>query len=109
MYYLPSTWEVRTPCEECAFIRYSQDSKRYVFICEYYDSVIAELESRDTQFTEDEFPNKTGLSHNLSLYELNDENQDGAPTDQISSDPLKIGSNTPVKGGPLPMQESQNL
>ena len=43
---------------KCIFIRYSEHSKGYVFIGENNDRSSIEIESRDVDFLEEDFPNK---------------------------------------------------
>ena len=54
---------------KCIFIRYSKCSKGYVLIGEQPDGSVTELESRDVDFIESEFPNIDEVEKNLTLYE----------------------------------------
>ena len=54
------------------FIRYSEQSKWYVFIGEHEDGTITILESRDVTFLEDNFPRTGEIDRDLHLYEMMD-------------------------------------
>ena len=54
-------------------------SKGYVLIGEQLDGSVTELESRDLNFFESEFPNKGEVEKNLTLYEMMDQ-EGGAPS-----------------------------
>ena len=58
--------------KKCIFIRYSEHSKSYVLIGEQADGSVTELESRDVDFIEIEFPNIGEVEKNLTLYEMMD-------------------------------------
>jgi hypothetical protein len=60
---------------KCIFIRYSEESKGYVFIGEDPTGTVTEIEARDVTFLENEFPEKREVSSNLEFFELNDINQ----------------------------------
>ena len=62
--------------KKCIFLRYSSQSKGYVFIGENEDGTVTEIESRDATFIETEFPNKGAVDHTVSFYET--EEQDNA-------------------------------
>ena len=59
--------------KKCIFIRYFEHSKGYVLIGEQPDRSVTELESRDVDFIESEFPNKGNVEKNLTLYEIMDQ------------------------------------
>ena len=58
--------------KKCIFIRYSEHSKGYVLIGEQLDESVTELESRDVDFIESEFPNIGEVEKNLTPYEMMD-------------------------------------
>ena len=58
--------------KKCIFIRYSEHSKGYVLIGEQPDESVTELESRDVDFIESEFPNIGEVEKNLTPYEMMD-------------------------------------
>ena len=64
--------------KKCIFIRYYEHSKGYVLIGEQLDGSVTELESRDVDFIESEFPNIGEVEKNLTLYEMMDQVR-GAP------------------------------
>jgi hypothetical protein len=55
------------------FIRYSEHSKGYVLIGEQTDGRVTEIESRDVDFIEDDFPTKGEVDRNLELYKALDQ------------------------------------
>ena len=55
------------------FIRYSEQSKGYVFIGEQEDGNITEFESRDVTFLDNDFPRQGQIGEDLLLYETNDQ------------------------------------
>jgi hypothetical protein len=58
--------------KKCIFIRYSKHSKGYVLIGEQTDGRVTEIESRDMDFIEDEFPTRGEVERNLEFYETMD-------------------------------------
>jgi len=58
--------------KKCIFIRYSEHSKGYVLIGEQTDGRVTEIESRDVDFIEDEFPTRGEVERNLEFYETMD-------------------------------------
>ena len=63
------------------FVKFCSEmvSKGYVLIGEQLDGSVTELESRDLNFFESEFPNKGEVEKNLTLYEMMDQ-EGGAPS-----------------------------
>ncbi|KAJ4730414.1 Gag/pol protein [Rhynchospora pubera] len=55
--------------KKCIFIRYSEQSKGYVFIGEDLSGTVTEFEARDATFLEEEFPRQREVS-TLELFEL---------------------------------------
>jgi len=47
--------------KKCIFVRYSETSKRFVFMWLQESGSITEFESRDVTFLESEFPNRGGI------------------------------------------------
>ena len=74
--------------KKCIFIRYSKHSKGYVLIGEQPDGSVIELESRDVDFIESEFPNKCEVEKNLTLYEMMD--QEGSAPSRLVEDKEEI-------------------
>ena len=70
--------------KKCIFIRYFEHSKSYVLIGEQPDGSVTELESRDVDFIESEFPNKCEVEKNLALYEIMD--QEGSALSRLVED-----------------------
>ncbi|KAK4838535.1 hypothetical protein QYF36_014541 [Acer negundo] len=58
------------------FIRYSEHSKGYTLKCENSDGSVTELESRDVNFLENEFPIKGEVDKDVRFFELDDLNDD---------------------------------
>ncbi|XP_022853910.1 uncharacterized protein LOC111375338 [Olea europaea var. sylvestris] len=58
--------------KKCIFIRYSDQSKGYVFIGENQDETITEIKSRDVTFLESDFPSRGEIKKGEPLYELDD-------------------------------------
>ncbi|KAL0394937.1 UNVERIFIED_CONTAM: Retrovirus-related Pol polyprotein from transposon TNT 1-94 [Sesamum latifolium] len=54
------------------FIRYCEHSKGYVMYGEHPDKGMTEIESRDVDFLEEDFPSISEVKGNLELYELRD-------------------------------------
>ncbi|KAL0404450.1 UNVERIFIED_CONTAM: hypothetical protein Sradi_2085800 [Sesamum radiatum] len=52
------------------FIRYCEHSKGYVMYGEHPDKGMTEIESRDVDFLEEDFPSISEVKENLELYEL---------------------------------------
>ena len=55
--------------KKSTFSRYSNVSKRYVFINQQETGSVIEFESRDVTFLKNEFPKKGEISQDLSLFE----------------------------------------
>ena len=55
------------------FIRYSEHSKGHVFIGENESGSVIEFESRDTMLLENEFPRRCDIDQDLSLFEMEDQ------------------------------------
>ena len=89
--------------KKCIFIRYSEHSKGYVLIGEQPDGSVTELESRDVDFIESEFPNIGEVEKNLTLYEMMDQ-EVGAPSrlvedkEEIPETPKDNGSDSQASG-----------
>ena len=89
--------------KKCIFIRYSKHSKGYVLIGEQPDGSMTELESRDVDFIESEFPNIGEVEKNLTLYEMMDQ-EVGAPSrlvedkEEIPETPKDSGSDLQPSG-----------
>ena len=56
------------------FIRYAENSKGYVFIGQEDNGGMTEFESRDVTFLENKFPRQGEISTDLSLFEMQDQN-----------------------------------
>lgn len=52
------------------FIRYSESSKGYVMYGEHSDGGMTEIESRDVNFIEDDFPSISEAKQDFQLFEL---------------------------------------
>jgi hypothetical protein len=70
--------------KKCIFIRYSEHSKGYVLIGEQPDGSVTEVESRDVDFIENEFPSRGEVDKDLTLYEMMDPNE-GAPSSLVKN------------------------
>ena len=99
--------------KKCIFIRYSEHSKGYVLIGEQPDGSMTELESRDVDFIESEFPNIGEVEKNLTFYEMMDQ-EVGAPSrlvednEEIPETPRDSGSNSqPSRSTPLEVDPQQ--
>ena len=57
------------------FIRYREHSKGYVMYGEHLDGGMIEVDSRNVDFLEDEFPRVSEIKKDLVLYELQLDNQ----------------------------------
>ena len=58
--------------KKCIFIRYSEQSKGYVFLGEHSEGGLTEIELRDATFIEDEFPSKGEIDKEFQLCEIED-------------------------------------
>ncbi|XP_071704835.1 uncharacterized protein [Rutidosis leptorrhynchoides] len=67
--FLTQTWKTGPRGKKCVFIRYSEQSKGYVFLGEHESGSITEFESRDVTFLENEFPKQGDLDKDWSLFE----------------------------------------
>ena len=99
--------------KKCIFIRYSEHSKSYVLIGEQADGSVTELESRDVDFIESEFPNIGEVEKNLTLYAMMDQ-EVGTPNrlvedkEEIPKTPRDSGSNSQPSGStPLQVDPQQ--
>ena len=72
---------------KCIFIRYSEHFKGYVFIGEYENGIVTELESRDVTFLEDDFPHMGEIDRDLHLYEMMDPDIRSTPKQQLMLEP----------------------
>ena len=52
------------------FVRYSEHSKGYVMFEEHLNGGIMEIDSRNIEFLDDEFPRVGEIKKDLKLYEL---------------------------------------
>lgn len=85
------------------FTRYSECSKRYVFIDELEDGSITEIVSRDVKFLENDFTKKGEICEVEPLYEmLNTEDQ------EMLSNILDNSTDQEMISGPSGNYESQN-
>jgi hypothetical protein len=71
--------------KKCILMRYSKHSKGYVLIGEQTDGRVTEIESRDMDFIEDEFPTRGEVERNLEFYETMDREQ-GALSRLVEND-----------------------
>ncbi|KAL0287546.1 UNVERIFIED_CONTAM: Retrovirus-related Pol polyprotein from transposon TNT 1-94 [Sesamum radiatum] len=62
------------------FIRYCEHSKSYVMYGEHPNKGMTEIESRDVDFLEEDFPSISEVKENLELYELRDPQGDASIT-----------------------------
>jgi transposase InsO family protein len=95
--------------KKCIFIKYSEHSKGYVLIGEQPDGSVTEMESRDVDFIENEFPSRGEVDKDLTLYEMMDPNE-GAPSslvenqEEILETPRDSGSDLQPSGS-APLEE----
>ncbi|KAL0349923.1 UNVERIFIED_CONTAM: hypothetical protein Sradi_4141500 [Sesamum radiatum] len=66
------------------FIRYCEHSKGYVMYYEHPDKGMTEIESRDVDFLEGDFPSISNVKGNLELYELRE--RQGGTSNTIDSE-----------------------
>ena len=99
--------------KKCIFIRYSKHSKGYVLIGEQSNGSVTELEPRNVDFIESEFPNKGEVEKNLTLYEMKDQ-EGGIPSrlvedkEEIPETPKDSGSDSQLSGStPLEVDPQQ--
>ena len=89
--------------KKCIFIRCFKHSKGYVLIGEQPDGSVTELESRDVDFIESEFPNIGEVEKNSTLYEMMDQ-EVSAPSrlvedkEEIPETPRDSGSDSQPSG-----------
>ena len=95
--------------KKCIFIRYFEHSKVYVLTGEQLDGSVTEVESRDVEFVENEFPSRCEVDKDLTLYEMMDRNR-GAPSslvenqEEIPKIPRDSGSDLQPSGS-APLEE----
>ena len=58
--------------KKCIFIRYSKLSKWVVFVGEETDRRVAEIESWDVVFLEEDYPTKDEIDKDFQFYEMKD-------------------------------------
>ena len=98
--------------KKCIFVRYSEHSKDYVFVGEQADGTISEIESRDADFLEMDFPNRGDVSKEMNFYEM--EEDLGTPTRTVETDeaiphaPVDSGSDMPSSSS-LPSNEEFHI
>src|SRR5436190_5286002 len=80
--------------KKCTFLRYPKGSKGYVFLGENDDGTRTELESRNANFSEQEFPSIGETSGDIDFFEEEDKQ---APT-QEGVDPSVSGSGESNRG-----------
>ena len=68
--------------KKCIFIRYSEHSKGYLLIGEQSDGSVTEIESRDVDFIEDQFPSRGEVDRSLELHEIV-EQEESAPKNLV--------------------------
>ena len=67
-----SIWEIGPRGKKCIFIRYSELSKRFVFVGEEADGRVTEFESRDVVFLEEDYPTRGEIEKDFQFYEMED-------------------------------------
>ena len=65
--------------KKCILIRYSELSKRFVFVGEEADGRVTEIESRDVVFLEKDYPTRGEIEKDFQFYEMEDLDN-GAPS-----------------------------
>jgi hypothetical protein len=99
--------------KKCIFIRYAEHSKGYVLIGEQTDGRVTEIESRDVDFIEDEFPTRGEVERNLEFYETMDREESALSRlvendEEIPQTPRDSGSDLPPSGSiPLEVDSQQ--
>jgi hypothetical protein len=98
--------------KKCIFIQYSEHSKGYVLIGEQLDGRVTEIESRDVDFIENEYPSMGEVNKDLELYELMDQEGDTPCSlveneEEISQSPKDNGSDLPPSGSTPLEKDSQ--
>ena len=68
--------------KKCIFIRYSELSKRFVFVGEKVDSRVTEFESRDVVFLKKDYPTRGEIEKDFQFYEMEDLDYD-APSHSV--------------------------
>ncbi|CAL5374326.1 unnamed protein product [Camellia sinensis] len=99
--------------KKCIFIRYSEHSKGYVFVGEHPDGSVTEIESRDVDFLEEDFPSRGEVTREVEFYEMEDL-LEGAPSSLVENEeiipqaPRDSGSDL-LTHGLDPMDEDSQL
>ncbi|KAK0599320.1 hypothetical protein LWI29_004233 [Acer saccharum] len=89
--------------KKCIFIRYSEHSKGYVLIGENSNGSVTEIESRDVNFLESEFPKRGEVDKDIRFYELDNLIKDSnlnTPLEvnaDLSGTSVPSGSETPLE------------
>ena len=86
--------------KKCIFIRYSENSKGYVFIGEDSDGRMTEIESRDVTFLENHFPTWDDVDKDRHLFELDDNDVTG--TSQHMVDTQNVVPSPILDSGSIP-------
>uniref|UniRef100_A0A2N9GE70 CCHC-type domain-containing protein n=1 Tax=Fagus sylvatica TaxID=28930 RepID=A0A2N9GE70_FAGSY len=90
-------------------LEYSEHSKGYVLISEQPDGSVNEVESRDVDFIENEFPSRGDVDKDLTLYKMMDPNEDAPSSlvenqEEILETPRDSGSDLQPNGS-APLEE----
>lgn len=62
--------------KKCIFIRYSENSKGYIFIKDF-DERVTKIEFQDIIFLENQFPKKNDMDKDSHLYEMDEQGMVG--------------------------------
>ena len=114
-----STGYVRIPSQQLGkldprgrkgiFIRYPENSKGYVMICELPDGGLTEIESRNVDFIEHDFPSRGDVRKDLELYDLTESQEVNAPILSEGRDLQPIPMVAEDSGSKLPPSGSSPL
>ena len=94
--------------KKCILIRYSENSKGFVFIGEDFCGRITEIKSRDVTFLEDQFPVKDDVDKSHHLYEIDEQGNVGT-SHQIDDIPTVVTNSVSTSGSTKELLQPSQL
>ena len=94
--------------KKCIFIRYSKNSKGFVFIGEDFHGRITEIESRDVTFLEDQFHVKDDVDKSHHLYEIDEQGNVGT-SHQLDENPTVVTNPVSASGSTKELLQPSQL
>ncbi|WRX12315.1 Integrase [Theobroma cacao] len=88
----------RKNCTLLDMVRYSKHSKGYVMYGEHLDGGLTEMESRDVDFLEDDFPTIGEVKENLELYEMEEPQENVSQHEEMNVETHPIQETVEASG-----------